>query len=140
MFACAVTASENGDIGRMDGKIGMGAPVAGVVLLVHVARLLANGRDLVVTVGAATVFACTGEGRGDASCVLASCAGTIEKLSLLTRDFRNQEGLEDSCGPSPGSLLGLVSVLYCLRPRNLEVEDFGRSGSTASAKNSCLMA
>lgn len=42
--------SEKGDIGRIDGRMGIGAAFEGFVPFVQVARLLANGRYLAVDV------------------------------------------------------------------------------------------
>ena len=50
-----MTVFENGEIGRMDGRIGMGAAFVDVGPLFHVARLLANGRSLLAAEDCAAV-------------------------------------------------------------------------------------
>ena len=57
-FACAVTEAEKGDIGRMEGNIGIGAALLALVPLAQVARLFANGRDL------------AGAGCGEGACIV----------------------------------------------------------------------
>lgn len=54
VFACAFTLSEKGEMGRIEGSIGMGAAFA-LAPLAHVARLLAKGLYLIVGGGAAAV-------------------------------------------------------------------------------------
>jgi len=106
----------------------------GVVPFVHVALLLANGRDFVFVVISEIVVAWTGEGRGDTVWVFVACGDTAGELSLPMSDFLNQDGLEDSDGLSVASLCDLDSMLECFLPRTRAVDDFGRNGSTASAK------
>ncbi len=62
--------AENGDIGLIDGKMGMGAPVFDVGPFVQVALLFAKGRSLLAGDGSEgmlllTVLACISDGRGD---------------------------------------------------------------------------
>ena len=60
LCACAVTVSEKGDMGRIEGNIGMGAALAEVIPFVQVALLFANGRCFTVEVGSATGLTLTG--------------------------------------------------------------------------------
>lgn len=52
-------------------------------------------------------------------------------------DLLNHDDFDDRLGESPGSFDKDLKLLSdCFRPRSREVDDFGRSGSTASAKYS----
>ena len=144
LYAWAVTVAENGEIGLMDGNMGMGAAFAGIVPLVQVALLFANGRALIVILGSDTIDICggpvvawIGEGRGDVTWGLVECVGTAGPLSLLTNDFRNQEDFEDNGGLSMESFRYFESTLECFLDSN---RDLGRNGSAASAKYSCCSA
>ena len=124
-LACAVTALESGDTGRMEGKMGIGAPFA------HVDRLVAAGLGFGLTTSG-VVLCEMGAGR-EGCCSDSTGAG----LSLPISDLLNHEGLVVRFGGSLGSLdeSDLKLLSDCFRPSNLE-DDFGRSGSAASAKYS----
>jgi hypothetical protein len=62
-----VTSADSGDTGRIEGKMGMGAPLEGTPF-VHVARLVAAGRCLVAALWLAEVAA--GDGAGDRGCIV----------------------------------------------------------------------
>jgi hypothetical protein len=129
-LAWAVTAWDKGEIGRIDGNIGIGAPPVGRVPLVHVALLFAEGLTLFVDDALRS--------NADGFCIdlgLGSCWGTAGALSRAIRDRRNQEGFVVGA-VSCESLADLKLRSECFRPSNREVDDFGRRGSTASAKNS----
>lgn len=126
----------------MEGNIGIGAAFAGALPLVQVARLEPNGRYLEVVTGSGVasvlaILAFTGVGRGDTGgCVaLLGCNGAGD--GSRTIDFLNHDDLW--LVTSVESLCAFESTLVCL----LFVarrDDFGRRGSTASEKNSCLIA
>lgn len=136
---------ENGDIGRIEGRIGIGAAFVGALPLVQVARLDPNGRYLEVVAGSGvtsvlTVFACTGAGRGDAGGLVAllGCGGAGD--GSRTIDFRNHDDLWlVSVPPSEESRGAFESMLVCLF-LFVKRDDLGRRGSMASVKYSCLMA
>lgn len=139
--ACAVTVAENGEMGRIDGKIGIGAAFAGFVPWVQVALLFANGRALMVAFGsgamviwAGPLVACTGEGLGDATCVFVVWVGTAGPFSLPTKDFRNHDGFDDNRGLSVESFRHFESIFECFLESNRD--DLGRKGSAASVKYS----
>jgi hypothetical protein len=119
----------------MDGRIGIGAPFW-VTPLVHVARLVAAGRCLGGTLGAAELAA--GDGAGDRGCVVV-CCGTAGALSRATSDRRSHDDVfEPRLGEASGE--SLADNSDGLRPNNLDEEDLSRRGSTASWKNSCASA
>ena len=129
-LASAVTAFGKGEIGRIDGNIGIGAPPAGKTPLVHVALLFAPGFAFF------DVFRSTAEGFC-IDLVLESRRGTAGALSLAIRDLRNQEGFDVVVGGvSCESLADLKLRSDCFRPSKRDADDFGRKGSIASAKNS----
>lgn len=99
----------------------MGAP------LVQVARLLAEALALFEGESTAALYGL---------CLAASISKRGAGLSdLPIKDRRNHDDFVDKLGESP--LLGLLKLLSdCLRPSNRAVDDFGRNGSTASAKYS----
>jgi hypothetical protein len=130
-LAWAVTACDKGEIGRIDGNIGIGAPPAGRTPLVHVALLFTEGLTLFVD----DAF----RSEADGFCIdlaLASYWGTAGALSRAIRDRRNQEGFDVVDGVSCESLADLKLRSECFRPSSREADDFGRRGSIASAKNS----
>ena len=96
LLACAVTASDRGDIGLIVGSIGIGAapddgPLFQVVLLLAAARVLATGISAV----AFTV----GEGRGAMFSLPAAGVVTVAVLSERPiNDFLNQDCLDEDVG------------------------------------------
>lgn len=143
-MACAVTASERGEIGLIVGRIGMGAAFEGSPL-VHVDRLFAAGLALTVALGSAVGFA-GGAGAGDGAacttgggeCTTGDCCGTAGALtSRWMSDFLNQLEVlvvKDRADSDASLKESLVLALDCLRlPSNFE-EDLGRRGSRASLK------
>jgi hypothetical protein len=141
-----VTASENGEIGRIDGRIGIGAPTPGVTPFVQVARLLAAGRAFVVgVISDAFAFACpalvwSADGAGDSVRNLLCNCGTAGALSRVMMDFLNHDGRLASGGDSFESRFDFDSNAACFLPSRRVVEDFGRNGSMASEKYSWLIA
>jgi hypothetical protein len=115
--------------------MGIGAPLVGTPF-VHVARLVAAGRCLVDPL-ALPEFA-AGDGAGDKGCVV-ECCGTAGALSRATNDLRSQEEVfELRLGDASGESFAESSD--CLRPNNLDDDDFRRRGSNASWKYSCASA
>lgn len=123
-----MTSAESGEIGLIEGRMGIGAALEGTPF-VHVARLVAVGRCLVDTV-TSPGFACAGDGRGDSGRVVV-CWGTAGALSRATNERRSHDDVFDvRLGEASGESFGESSD--CLRPNNRADEDFGRSGSNAS--------
>ncbi len=158
LLACAVTASDRGEMGRMVGRMSMGATLEGP--LVHVVRFPGGGRVLAADI---SVEACTGDGRGGVSLAAGGCGGAAGAAAATTTtrgaavgvaaavtaavaatsafsvrpisDFLNHDGL-DEVGVDVAESLEFRPMSDCFRPRILEADDLGRSGSTASAKYS----
>lgn len=84
----------------MDGRMGIGAPTAGVVPFVHVARLFTKGRALGAIGTSSVVVECTGDGRGELVCLVRVWVGTTGALSLVIKDLLNHDGFEDNTGES----------------------------------------
>lgn len=87
-----------------------------------------------MVIWAGPVVACTGEGLGDATCVLVEWVGTAGPFSLPTKDFRNQDGFDDNGGISPESFRDFESMFECFLESSRD--DLGRNGSAASVKYS----
>jgi hypothetical protein len=99
---------------------------------VHVARLFVVVRPLATGTSGAGLYETT-VGRGWESC---SATGA-EASDLPISDLLNQDDFEERLGGSLESLDGDLKLLSdSFRPSNLEVDDFGLNGSTASAKYS----
>lgn len=109
----------SGEIGLIDGRIGIGAPEAGVAC--HVALLFAGGLCFPLLFSACVVtFASV-------------CAnGTAGALSRAMRDLLNHEGFEVRVGSAS---FDRKLRSECFLPSRRD-ELFGLNGSTASAKNS----
>ena len=130
-----MTASESGETGRIEGKIGIGAAFEGTPF-VHVARLLALGRTLGAV--ASGGIECAGEAQGESGRVVV-CWGTAGAVSRATNDLRNHdEVFYASLGEASGE--SFPDKSDCFRPRSRDEDDFKRSGSNASWKYSCARA
>jgi hypothetical protein len=104
--------------------------------LAHVARLVAAGLVLVACRSGVVLYDTT-DGR-IAWSVSKAGAGLSD---LPIRDLLNHDGFDDTVGESLDCGVGDLKLLSdCLRPSSREVEDFGRRGSTASAKYSWFSA
>jgi hypothetical protein len=99
LLACAVTASDKGEMGLIVGRMGIGAPLDGP--LFHVDLLAAGGR---VFVTGMSVAACTGDGRGATFSFPADCATLAELSDRPINDFLNHDDFEDDVALSVKSL------------------------------------
>ena len=132
--AWAVTASDNGEIGRIVGRIGIGATLDGP--FDHVVRFPGAGRAFEAGVSICADD-CTGDGRGAATTSFTLTCGTA--FSVLSdrpiMDFRNHEGFDVELGVELAESFERP-ISDCFRPRILEADDLGLRGSTASVKYS----
>lgn len=134
LLACAVTVSDRGEMGLMDGKIGMrgmlGAPLA------HVARLLFCWRALGTSI---SLDAWAGGCRGATFSLPEVGDGnmTLSGRPPMMRDFLNHDDFDDNVGVySDMSFEPRWLRSEGLRRGFLDDDDLGLNGSTASEKNS----